>query len=225
VAKLHIPKQYREGIAALVRLDDLQSQSFLAHIADVKPGISASEFAQQSAITNLDNQTVAKMFDALESLYRVRSAENLSPEAFAERVLDGMVSSGDEQLSFGADSRDSVRRRLVRLLNTEAFAIASKVARLSYDFERTFCSSKVLTDLRPVFSDDPTAPPVGYMVINTLKLDYHENGDTGTMFIGMSEEDLRILRDTVNRAIEKSETLRSKISSSEWGHIDGRDIQ
>lgn len=224
-AKIRVPKRYYDGLAALLRLDDIQAQVLSTAIEEVSPSTTSSDFASKGNVGTIDASDASKIYDALRSIYVVRSAENSTPEVFVARLLDAMTAADDDRLHVSADKREDIQRRLLRLIAAPSLSVAAKSQDLSHDFERTFCTAKVLTDLRPVFKENAKDTPVGFMVINTLRLDIHEHGDHSAIFVGLSEDDLTTLRDAVVRALEKSETLRLRIGASGIGHIDGRNLQ
>ena len=224
-AKIRVPKRYYDGLAAILRLDDIQTQVLSTAIEEVSPATTSSDFAAKGNVGTIASTDAVKIYEALQSLYVVKGAENASPEVFVARLLDAMAAADDDRLHVPAEKSEDIRRRLLRLIAAPSLSVAAKSQNLSHDFERTFCAAKVLTDLRPVFTESAADAPVGFMVINTLRLDIHERGDHSSIFVGLSEDDLTALRDAVVRALEKSETLRSRIGASGIGHIDGRKLQ
>ena len=67
--------------------------------------------------------------------------------------------------------------------------------------------------MRPVFSNDIAAPPRSAVITHTLKFSYHEGVVHNDFFVILDGEDLEALRVVIERAQEKSATLRSMMKT------------
>ena len=71
-----------------------------------------------------------------------------------------------------------------------------------------------MTDARPVFTHAPTEGPAAFMVIHTLALDVHASENDHRWFVALDSNDLRSLRDAIDRAIAKEESLVSSLDKT-----------
>ena len=62
------------------------------------------------------------------------------------------------------------------------------------DRERSMLTAKILTDLRYAFKHDVEQEPYGAVVMHTLKLSYHEEGEHREFLLALDDEDIRSLR-------------------------------
>jgi hypothetical protein len=106
------------------------------------------------------------------------------------------------------------KQRLDKLLGIEAFKTIAKAGRLQRQGERLFCSSRILSDVRPVFGPRPTQRPVGAVVTHTLRLGYHEGSEHKEFFVILDSDDLIEMSEVVTRAMAKDRTLRELLSSA-----------
>jgi hypothetical protein len=108
-----------------------------------------------------------------------------------------------------------VERDFVKLLDSQLFAITSKAAKLAYDFASLLRNARVITDARPVFSNETDAEPdiVGMVVSHVLRLDYENADQQHSLSIVMDQLDVQKLRDACDRALLKASAIEKKMSS------------
>ena len=64
-----------------------------------------------------------------------------------------------------------------------------------------------MTDVRPVFGSDTKAPPAAAVLVHMLDLSYQKDGDIKHLYIAMDSMDIDTLRETLDRAETKAESL------------------
>lgn len=76
------------------------------------------------------------------------------------------------------------------------------------EHEHVLCEPRVLTDLRPVFGKNEE--PAAGVIVHTMKIKYHEGayGPLKEFFVALNSEDIEELRDILDRATRKEESLR-----------------
>lgn len=136
----------------------------------------------------------------------------------AEEVAEGVSSSSD--LKVEGRIRQRLSARLASLLTAESLVLIAKAIDLRQDQQRVFHTARILTDLRPIFSDDVNSPPVGTVAFHELKLEYYEDGDIRSIFVGLSEEDLNALSRAVERAQSKSAAIAKWTLGSDLRQIE-----
>lgn len=109
---------------------------------------------------------------------------------------------------------DESRRRLRELFDVKTLAISAKAFTIFLDQERTLYAAKILTDIRYAFQPDPTAVPYGAVILHTLKLSYHHEGDHKEILVGLDDDDLKTLRAVVDRAEAKAGVLRTQLDTA-----------
>ena len=78
-----------------------------------------------------------------------------------------------------------------------------------------------MTDLRPVFDDNLTLPPGGAVIIETLQIQtWSRDGGSQLLFVSMDEFDLRALQSIVQRALDKTDTLKAFIAEKGLSYFE-----
>jgi hypothetical protein len=85
-----------------------------------------------------------------------------------------------------------------------------------------FCTTRILTDIRPVYDDGAKGPPSGAIITHTLKLSVHEGdgGDLREIYVVMGSDDLSELRIVLDRAIDKTISLKKVLEAAHLRYID-----
>ena len=223
--KLTIPDRNRAGVAKIRRLDDRTIQE-IRNALDLRRGAGSQKngnglevptdpnsvaLSAVRSIASVNVAEFAQIAESLAGLYMARSMQDMSPDDFLEQVCDAMEAIPDEALRLPHSERESFKEKIRILLSSDAFAIVAKAYDLATE-ERTFCSSRILTDLRPVFGARVEDGPQAMVVLHTLRLTYHEaHKKHEEFFVILDADDLKQLRNQIDRAERKAETLRSSV--------------
>jgi hypothetical protein len=165
-------------------------------VASVSPGAQSSD--------------IASAIQALMTMSLVRGRLEQSPLDFARAVTQSLVSS--DQLS--KEAGDELSKRLTSLLELDPLGATAKTIDLRSEHTNLFCNVRILTDLRPVFGEDPVAPPNGFILMHTLKLEYHNQGEHQEIYVAVDDDDLQRMRSVLERAVLKGKSLRSMLRKS-----------
>lgn len=209
-AKLKIPEQHHAGVAAIVALDDIQAQSFFTELDGDYGHSSGKSFARLHSIAGLEPALAARVYDTLRELYKVREREHMSIDEFADELVKSMNASGNEKILVADADSLRVRNRLTKLLSARGFGLEAKANGLRRDAEHVYCASRVLTDVRPVFGDKLSDGPVRTLIMQTLRLGYHDYEQHRDLYVSLSEADVARLIEHLTRAQEKARLLRER---------------
>jgi hypothetical protein len=144
--------------------------------------------------------------EAVTELYRVREFFSMEVPEFVSGIADSL----QEAEAFPVAELPALKERLTKLLTLKSMGIATKAASLKLEFERRFCSARILTDVRPVYGMDPSSQPDAVMIAHTLRVSYHDDSsELREVYITMDDDDLITLRELLDRAEKKTKSLRS----------------
>lgn len=77
-----------------------------------------------------------------------------------------------------------------------------------------------MSDIRPVLSENRETTTDAAIIIHTLKIHYIQDNQHKEFFIALDTEDIVFLIDTLIRAQEKEETLKSILAAANVPYID-----
>ncbi|HSL81949.1 MAG TPA: hypothetical protein VLF66_04185 [Thermoanaerobaculia bacterium] len=210
--ELRVPESQRSAFSSLAALSDESLGQLLDGLRDLAPsvffGSSSKRLAERAG---LDVSQVAPILIMISSLFSLREQYETTFEDLKGALLDAVES--DPEISLD----DAGRARLDHFLATvfeldNTLGVTSKAWTVTRDFERIYCHSRVLTDLRPVFRPGTTSP-AALVVVHNLKVAYHEGETLKEVFVGLTRRDLDRLKATVERAIEKENNLSESLST------------
>jgi hypothetical protein len=223
LAALKIPGPYQPGILLLASAQEDAFQELLNAL-----GRAPSSFATQkslgvwiaSEIKGFSAPQVSNLIETLTSLYRVRLRKEVGVPTLVADVIDA---AKEGIPAFASVDTEAFRSRLSSLLVIDSLNLVTfKAKELQIDSERTFCDVRILTDVRPVFGEDPTQTPADAIVIHTLKLGYHDSNSRGhkEFFVALDNADIDSLMKTLQRAKDKVASLKPVIDKSGMRSIE-----
>ena len=216
--KLRIPNQHHKGISKLLGWDPTVVDQFVAALEGQPPNVSLFSRVPSSIIlSNIAKDAMESVSSAVTALYLVRATADVDLDDFIEDASEAIAVFDATGLS--QQSKD----RLRKVLGIDSLASSAKALVLLTEHERTLHSVRILTDVRHVFQSDPEKEPYGAVVFHILKLNYHENGQHKDFFIALDGDDLANLRIALDRADEKTKTVKRKLALADIAYLGGAD--
>lgn len=206
--QLNIPEKRLNEIRALNDLAIKDLEVFLSEIRKEKfQDISELESKNFSfSQPNLNKKNLQKIISAFQGLYFIREYSGVETEKLIE----------DLAYELNEDYDETFKDKFLTVLNNDNIRILVKAHRLHYDNESLFSNSRIISDIRPVFSSDPSEIPSDMVVNHTLKLSLTNNGKDKEVYASLDVEDLRKLQKSINRAIKKDKTLRKFLGDMDY---------
>jgi hypothetical protein len=158
---------------------------------------------------------LSELIASLASLRRVlvRTRE-VSLEILSEDVVAAMESAG---IAIPPDLFPAAAERLASLLKLESLSVLeTKGQELKAEYEHSFCDCRIFTDLRPVFGVNVKDAPDAMLIVHSLKMGYHDSDENKhrDFHVALDDSDLRSLREAIERAEAKAESLKSGLSTA-----------
>jgi hypothetical protein len=104
---------------------------------------------------------------------------------------------------------------MVALTLDETVGTAAKTGPVMTEHERVFVDARVLTDVRPIFHPDLSEKPNAAVLVHMLRIttrDIYKN-ETAQYF-ALDSNDIRLMKQLMERAIKKEETLTNAMSGA-----------
>ncbi len=217
---LEIPKEDAGAITTLQALPSATLDALIAALAEAplisNPKNMAEYLTKQ--IPSIPADRLTPMMETLYTMYQIRELSGVKPSRFKADLMEAIEKH--PQFQAGPKEMTKISPMLDRLLNIETLNTIAKAARLLRDGERLYCSGKILSDIRPVFGQDPAARPNGAVITHTLKIGYHEGSGHVEFHVVLDSADLLALAEVVKRAEIKDQTLRDLLKSANLPDLD-----
>lgn len=215
MSSLGVPAPFRRALLLLEQLDD-------EHAARLNDAFSnAPAFQPLGRLRSLARDVLPReqtamadrLIPALLSLGG--QLRGTPPEQVAEAV------AGSADLELGPKSRERLRERVLALLSTPAISSTASAVELLTQHERNYQTARVFTDIRPIFQQNVGDPPTGAVIVEMLQLQtWDREGEGETLYVAMDESDLLELREVVDRALKKTDTLRRFLAEQQMAYFE-----
>lgn len=208
-----IPLGHRALLAKLVSLPDEQASGLINELRNTPPALSLSELGSRIApATKLEDDDARALVRVLASMYEAMVRADENPDIFVAAVIAAAKELPSELFHQSVDW-EKAQRLIGDLMHLDqSLGVSSKVLGVIGDHDHVYCRSRVLTDVRPVFSSSVSDPPAALVVVHTLRLTYHSDGDMHSFYIALDAADLEDLREQIERAVEKEKSLRTMLA-------------
>ena len=198
-----IPVPFREPLQDLAELGDTGAQRLIDAVAsaDAFQPVQRLQETVRSSLSEAPKPEASWLVSVLLSLST--QFRPTPPGEVATAVSESPA------LELEADARDRLRERLSALLMAEAIRSTSSAVDLLTQHDRNYHTARILTDIRPVFPEEVSQQPTGAVIVEVLQLQvWDRDGEAETLHIAMDEPDLEELKQVVDRALAKTQTLR-----------------
>jgi len=210
VPNLGVPDEARAGLVQLAGLDNAAFNRIADVLSRPPPSLRQSRFINGLGVELGKDFAgdIQSLMAAILSVASGREASRYKPAEFAE----GVALSKD--LKLARPLRNTLNRRLVEVLQIPSVIVTAKAWDLLLENEHNFRSSRVLTDLRPIFVHGHDTPRAG-LVLHQLRVTHGNQHSDQDTIITLDDLDLLELMETLNRAQLKAEQLRSALSGTD----------
>ncbi len=193
-------KLLRERGAQL--LDGLNSAigGVLLRRSDLELALRQAKSGESALLVEVDVPLLAELLVNLALLAGMASPRTLLAD------LAWSLRTGEKWSEAEVASWDALQPSLERLLANEALIALGKTIRLQYEHANILTETRVITDIRPVFSFDATKP-IAAVICHTLRIAYTSEADTRHVAFALDTDDLRELVKVCERALTKADAL------------------
>lgn len=213
-----VPRRQQAGFLAIRDLSDDEFDAIRDALAAADPLQHATIHhlvrRVTDAVPSLDSGMAVKLVRSLLSVQAGRTVHGDSLPEFAQ----GIASS--EDLKVDSDVVPVLARRIEALAQIQVVAVVAKAMDVAREYDRVFHTSRIMTDMRPVFGEDAEAPPGGTIVTHVLRIDAFHNGELEDYYVALTTDHLRSLFDVVDRAMKKSKSLGLALDAMGFSRFD-----
>ena len=221
MARVRVPDRHRPVFSILLGWSETQRNEFVAALAALAPNLSITNLASAlSAHSPFSEEQADVVIEMLTSMLSATQAAT-SVDDFVSRLCADLSSGSDATLQPKNGNWRSFESFLKNLLTcNDVLRLAAKTREVRAEHEHVYCHSRILTDIRPIFQDDVHQSPEAATLIHMLKIMYHDADSHKECFFALDDQDLRQLRDQVDRAINKEKTLQKLLANMKIANLD-----
>jgi hypothetical protein len=213
MASLRIPLRARAALVSLANFSEPQMDALKRELRDAEPTLSLTKLAKRiaPAIKHTEDETIG-LLAALSSLYVTRVGKGVTLENFSLELIEALnlKETGKDEKPLSDEQVLKFKTDINELLSLDdSLGVTAGATSIMVELEHVWQSARILTDLRPVFGPDLREPKADVLIHN-LRISYREGAHSNEFFVGLDSNDLRMLRDVVERALQKESSLRSR---------------
>lgn len=180
-----VPGLFVPALRMLAEADDDVAEAFEAALAKSPAYQTVAQL--QEAVPEQMREREARAADALIPclLSLASNSQTRDPATLAKPI------SQSPNLELTPAQRETLEHRLTSLLHSLAIESTGHAIEILTQNATNYASSRVFTDVRHVFSRDPTRPPTGAAIVEVLQLQtWSPDGSSDTTYVAMDEADL-----------------------------------
>ena len=187
-----------------------QRQALQDALTQISPTLKTRRLAE--AIAEKIRTTPAPLNSMLmmfSSMYEIRTEQKMSAEAFAQAICNFAAASARPELKPPDNDWEPVKKSLTAILSLDkTIGVIAKGFGVVSEFERLFDSGRIMTDLRPIFGENVAERPAALAVVHELRIKYYTVEGFREFFVSLDSSHIKNLREAMERAIQKEETLK-----------------
>ena len=204
-----IPEHHEEAVKTLLHLEAGQRDAIVGALEKAPVVASKADLVSHLCDSVPMGNCAEVVQDILDALLSLEYGRNVLGRSSHDFATDLCQAAKGQQLAPQDLQWERLEDQLSRIFSCHrSVGRLSKALAIVEEEERIFMDSRIISDLRPVFEDDPSAAPVCTLVTHHLKIDYLEKGGSLEFYVAMDRRDLERLKCVVDRAIRKERTLR-----------------
>lgn len=157
---------------------------------------------------DLPREKAQKISDFVLNIFYLLFAWGEEPGRTAELMADKL-----ERFGFPRNDRETLKDRLSKLFSIRSLFVSIKSTNLFNENEKILLGSKIITDVRPVFSDGSPSKVLGYIIVHNLKLVFQDTSGSNEFIVSLGNDELDALEQDLSRARAKAKTIVSESST------------
>ena len=214
--RLSVPPDQREGLAKLHGLSSAELTELTAALQAAPLRLYTFQLARDvgARTESIPATTIESIIEALWQIEFMRHSLEAPRELFMDDIAQAIATAGI------TTDLNSFMGRVEQLLRIPSLTVAAK-ARVLLSDGNSYCRSRVLTDLRPIFGESVDGQPAAAVVVHHLTLSYHTTPpNTADVIVSLDSDDIENLIETLQRAQRKQQELQQLLTSVKVPSLD-----
>lgn len=211
---IEVPEQFRPSLDFLGVLSDAKWKRLTGILAKAKAAYSPSGLvAPIASAIGCTKDEAGKLLTLVLNTYTGAEQLVLSHETAARQV----ASLAPSLAKWSAKDKKRLGDRLQELYDPKySLGVTAKALSVLLDVERSYCSSRMLTDARPIFTGGDDPRPSAMALVHTLRITAHLDDKMTDYYVTLTPSQLDGLAAVVRRARKKQSNLVKAITDLPW---------
>lgn len=209
MAKYIIPEEFISGFKELSFL----KKDLTDKISDILKKMDIGDGPETLAKKLSDNKHLSKLDLSLISL-TIFSLISLAQKENIDHLVDDLTQAYSfQKKEVQKDEITNLKNNLITILNSiDKINLTFKAKELQLEHDKIFTDCRVISDVRLIFLDKLDESPKQALVIHNLKVEYQQDEKIKESFFALDLDDLKKLKEQIERAIEKENIIKRKIN-------------
>jgi hypothetical protein len=219
---LKIPEPYQLGIILIIKIEEHLFDRLLSAITEVHPSIQIDSLVSEISpkIEKLPINDLQEILRAIRSFYSLRTQENLKNTEIIAGLIDA-ISSDDAFSELSSEELTHFEQRLTKILAIDgSISISSKAITLLQEYEHILSSSRIVTDVRPIFKPETKKEIAGALIVHTLKIAYQDAGDLREFYVALDSADVKKLQEQLAQSLIEGDAIQSMLKKADVLYLD-----
>ena len=218
MAAIRIPVRHRGPLALVASMSRERFEALEGCFGSPEGDLSTSRVVSDIAPVAEDLDEPVLMLHALIGAWAYGQDSDLTQENTAQEV------ASSELLEISESERSILTDRLTALFHCSALDLLAHAASIRAEDEHSYCTSRILSDLRPMFSRDEDVVPIAALIRHSLKFDVHVNGRIESVTVALNDRALTEIAKDIERALRKAESLREVAHKAGIKIVDSEEL-
>jgi hypothetical protein len=210
-----LPGDFWDGFEPFLKLNTDKKKQLIEEVSNIDFKISeeiVSVFLAEKI--GIPKDEIGNAIQHFAGLIIIKEASQVEIAQFIQDIITGLLQIYKERTDLSINSEEMTNLLQVILNTGNKFYVTVKSKELNQERERLLSNVRILTDLRPVFTDGESCDFKKISIIHTLKVVYQEGDKSHERFFAIDNIDLRKIKSQVDRALEKEKKLKEKFNGN-----------
>jgi hypothetical protein len=200
----NFPKQQLIALESIAKLSDEAMESLSKVLASTEPALGPVAFSEAiaSQVSDIEPDVCEAIVFTLSGLSFLTEMRGESAEETVHDIIKSAAESQPDTPAFTGKTRSVLASRLQKLMSYASLGISAKAMDVMTEHEKIFCGCRILSDLRPIFTNAGDRAVAG-VVVHNLSIHYHQDDEHREFYAAMDANDLQNLKQTIIRAEQK----------------------
>lgn len=211
---IQLPDEAIADLNPIAGIDDETFAALLKAIGETEPTFALPQFGRKvfAKVPGISEADLRATLTATVSLHSMLT--DAAPSISLDALISGIVNSSR------IENKAVLGGRLMELLKVDdSLGVTAKARDVMTEHDHIFCKARILSDIRPVFSDEPDRAS-GAVIIHHLKIGYHQDHKHRDFYVALDTNDLAALKETIARAEKKSAALEAILKQSKVPYLE-----